>query len=183
MLKCKKEKFDDVTLQYSIQGSIRRSWIPGLWSLSMWKSYLFLPFCIHHKRNVIFHNKLIWFTEKMKLLFYVDLNQVMIHWWVIFIFCQTCTSLCQRLGLTLSVRNKSRVWSAGIKRRRHESPPEAKDEWSESFAAGARGFAKKNRVFEHTHLPLCRPGVSIQRNHNQKMNLRPLIFIDHNVNP
>ena len=78
--------------------------------------------------------------------------------------------LCQRLGLTRSVRNKPRARSASIERRRRESPPEAKDERSESFAGGARGFAKQNRVFEHTHLPLCRPGVSIQRNHYQKMN-------------
>ena len=79
-------------------------------------------------------------------------------------------SLCQRLGLTRSVRNKPRVRSAGIERRRRESPPEAKDERSESFAGGARGFAKQNRVFEHIHIPLCRPGMSIQRNHYQKMN-------------
>ena len=79
-------------------------------------------------------------------------------------------SLCQRLGLTRSVRNKPRARSASIERRRGESPPEAKDERSESFAGGARGFAKQNRVFEHTHLPLCRPGVSTQRNHYQKMN-------------
>ena len=79
-------------------------------------------------------------------------------------------SLCQRLGLTRSVRNKPRGRSASIERRRRESPPEAKGGRSESFAGGARGFAKQNRVFEHTHLPLCRPGVSIQRNHYQKMN-------------
>ena len=82
----------------------------------------------------------------------------------------TFSSLCQRLGLTRSVRNKPRARSASFERRRRESPPEAKDERSESFAGGARGFAKQNRVFEHTHLPLCRPGVSIQRNHYQKMN-------------
>ena len=51
-------------------------------------------------------------------------------------------SLCQRLGLTRSVRNKPRARSASIERRRRESPPEAKDERSESFAGGARGFAK-----------------------------------------
>ena len=79
-------------------------------------------------------------------------------------------SLCQRLGLTRSERNKPWVRSATIERRRRESPPEAKDERSESFAGGARSFVKQNRVFEHTHLPLCRPGVSIQRNHYQKMN-------------
>ena len=79
------------------------------------------------------------------------------------------TSLCQRLGLTRSVRNKPRARSASIERQRRESPPEAKDEQSESFAGGPRGFAQ-NRVFEHTHLPLCRPGVSIQRNHYQKLN-------------
>ena len=79
-------------------------------------------------------------------------------------------SLCQRLGLTRSVRNKPRARSASIECRRCESPPEAKDERSESFTGGARGFAKQNLVFEHTHLPLCRPGVSIQRNHYQKMN-------------
>ena len=50
------------------------------------------------------------------------------------------SSLCQRLGLTRSVRNKPRVRSASIEHRRRESPPEAKDEWSESFARGARGF-------------------------------------------
>ena len=54
--------------------------------------------------------------------------------------CYVDTSLCQRLGLTWSVRNKLRVPS--IARRRRESPPEAKDEQSESFAGGARGFAK-----------------------------------------
>ena len=79
-------------------------------------------------------------------------------------------SLCQRLGLTRSVRNKPRERSAGIERRRRECPPEAKDERSESFAGGARGFEKQNRVFEHTHLPLCKPGVSIQTNNYQKMN-------------
>ena len=47
-------------------------------------------------------------------------------------------SLCQRLGLTPSVRNKPRARSASIERRRRESPPEAKDERSESFAGGAR---------------------------------------------
>ena len=52
-------------------------------------------------------------------------------------------SLCQRLGCTWSVRNKPRVRSASIERRRRESPPEAKDERSESFAGGARGFAKQ----------------------------------------
>ena len=90
-------------------------------------------------------------------------------------------SLCQRLGLTRSVRNKPRARSAIIERRRRESPPEAKDERSESFAGGARGLAKQNRVFEH--LPLRRPGVSIQRNHYQKLTKTPLLFIDHNVNP
>ena len=50
-------------------------------------------------------------------------------------------SLCQRLGLTRSVRNKPRARSASIERRRRESPPEVKDERSESFAGGARGFA------------------------------------------
>ena len=75
----------------------------------------------------------------------------------------TQTSLCQRLGLTRSVRNKPRARSASIKRRRCKSPPEAKDERRESFAGGARGFVKQNRVFEHTHLPLCRAGVSISK--------------------
>ena len=72
-------------------------------------------------------------------------------------------SRCQRLGLTRSVRNKPRARRASIERRRRESPPEAKDERSESFTGGARGFAKQNRVFEHSHLHLCRPEVSIQR--------------------
>ena len=52
------------------------------------------------------------------------------------------SSLCQRLGLTRSVRNKPRARSASIEHRRRESPPEAKDEQSESFAGGARSFAK-----------------------------------------
>ena len=51
------------------------------------------------------------------------------------------SSLCQRLGLTRSVRNKPRARSANTERRRRESSPEAKDERSESFAGGARGFA------------------------------------------
>ena len=54
----------------------------------------------------------------------------------------TLNSLCQRLGLTRSVRNKPRAQSASIERRRQESPPEVKDERSESFTGGARGFAK-----------------------------------------
>ena len=32
-----------------------------------------------------------------------------------------------------------------------------------SLSPEARGFAKQNRVFEHTRLPLCRPGVSIKK--------------------
>ena len=80
------------------------------------------------------------------------------------------TSLCQRLSLTQSLRNKPPERSASIERRRRKSLLEVKDKRSESFAGGARGFAKQNQVFEHTHLPLCRPGVSIQRNHYQKMN-------------
>ena len=52
-------------------------------------------------------------------------------------------SLCQRLGLTRSVRNKPRALSASIERRRRESPPEeAKDSLRSSFAGGARGFAE-----------------------------------------
>ena len=47
-------------------------------------------------------------------------------------------SLCQRLGLTRSVRNKPRAQSVSIERRRHESPPVRS-----SFAGGARGFAKQ----------------------------------------
>ena len=43
------------------------------------------------------------------------------------------------------MRNKPLAWSASIECRRHESPLEAKDERSESFARGARGFAKENR--------------------------------------
>ena len=65
------------------------------------------------------------------------------------------TSLCQTLGLTRSERNKPRARSASIECRRRESPPEAKDERSESFAGGARGFAKQKRVFEHIHIFLC----------------------------
>ena len=53
-------------------------------------------------------------------------------------------SLCQRLGLTRSVRYEPRERSASIERRRRESPPEAKDKRSESFAGGARGFGKQN---------------------------------------
>ena len=60
-------------------------------------------------------------------------------------------SLCQRLGLTRSVRNKPRARSASIERRGRESPPEAKDERSESFARGARGFAKQNRLSSLHH--------------------------------
>ena len=75
-------------------------------------------------------------------------------WWYslgrgIQIGCSPC-SLCQRLGLTRSVRNKPWARSASIERRRHESPLEVKDERSKF------------------HLPLCRPRVSIQRNHYQK---------------
>ena len=77
------------------------------------------------------------------------------------VFCDV--SLCQRLSLAWSVRHKSRARSASIERRRRESPPEARDERSESFARGERGFAKQNRVFEHTGLPLYRPGVSIKQ--------------------
>ena len=58
-------------------------------------------------------------------------------------------SLCQRLGLTRAVRNKPRARSTSIECRRCESPPEAKDELSESFAGGARGFAKQNRPLHH----------------------------------
>ena len=47
-------------------------------------------------------------------------------------------SLCQRLGLTRSVRNKPQARSASIERQRRESSPEVKDERSESFAGGAR---------------------------------------------
>ena len=56
-------------------------------------------------------------------------------------------SLCQRLGLTRSVRNKPRARSASIECRRRKSPPEAKDERSESFAGGARGFAKLSSLY------------------------------------
>ena len=91
-------------------------------------------------------------------------------------FISVIISLCQRLSLTRSVRNKPRARSASIERRRRESPLEAEDERSESFAGGARGFAKQNRVFEHTHLPLCRPGVSIQRNHYRKNELNIAYF-------
>ena len=53
----------------------------------------------------------------------------------------TMVSLCQRFSLTWSVRNKPRVRNASIECRRRESPPEAKDERSESFAGGASAFA------------------------------------------
>ena len=59
------------------------------------------------------------------------------------------SSLCQRLGLTRSVRNKPRARSASIERRRCESPPEAKDERSESFAGGARGFTSSSWGRQH----------------------------------
>ena len=62
-------------------------------------------------------------------------------------FVTPILSLCQRLGLTRSVRNKPRARSASIERRRRESPPEGKDERSESFAGGARGFAKQTDLF------------------------------------
>ena len=54
------------------------------------------------------------------------------------------SSLCQRLGLLWSVRNKPRARSASVEREARVSsaegarPPEAKDERSESFAGGAR---------------------------------------------
>ena len=52
----------------------------------------------------------------------------------------------------MNVERKARVLSAkGVRAR------------CESFAGGARGFAKQNQVFEHTGLPLCRPGVSIKQ--------------------
>ena len=78
------------------------------------------------------------------------------------------------------MRNKPRARNARVRR---ESPPEAKDERSESFAGGAGGFAKQNRVFEHTSLPLCSPGVSIKQiiielNRNQGIWSIP---INHNL--
>ena len=63
--------------------------------------------------------------------------------------CKWSFSLCQRLGLTRSVRNKPRARSASIEHQRRESPPEVKDKRSESFAGGARGFAKQNRAPLH----------------------------------
>ena len=65
-------------------------------------------------------------------------------------FVYMTNSLCQRLGLTRSVRNKQRARSPSNERRRRESPPEVKDEWSESFAGGARGFAKQNHEGANT---------------------------------
>ena len=56
-------------------------------------------------------------------------------------------SLCQRLGLTWSVRNKPQARSASIERRRRESPLEAKDERGESFAGGARGLRALTQYF------------------------------------
>ena len=44
--------------------------------------------------------------------------------------CTHIVSLCQRLGLTQSVRNKPWALSASIECQRRESPPEAKDERS-----------------------------------------------------
>ena len=85
-------------------------------------------------------------------------------------------SLCQRLGLTLSVRNKPQARSASIERRRHENllqevlrcqrlglTRSVRNKPQARLESAARGFAKQNRVFEHTHLPLYRPGVSIQK--------------------
>ena len=54
-------------------------------------------------------------------------------------------SLCQRLSLTWSMRINPPARRAKIERRRRESPPEAKDEGSESFAGGVRGSAKQIR--------------------------------------
>ena len=63
-------------------------------------------------------------------------------------------SRCQRLGLLWSVRNKPRAPKARDQRRRKTS--------GASLSPEARGFASQNRVFEHTRLRLCRPGVSIK---------------------
>ena len=69
---------------------------------------------------------------------------------------QVPTSLCQRLSLTRSVKNKPRARSTSIERQRRESPPEAKNERNESFAGGARGFAKQ------TLSPLHHEGANTQ---------------------
>ena len=66
-------------------------------------------------------------------------------------------SLCQRLCLTQSVKNNPWARSASIERQRRESPPEAN---GESFARGARGFAKQNHLFirrELTHKSKAKP--------------------------
>ena len=50
-------------------------------------------------------------------------------------------SLCQRLSLTQSMRNRPQAQST-----KRESPLEAKDEQSDSFTGGARGFAQQIRA-------------------------------------
>ena len=91
------------------------------------------------------------------------------------------SSLCQRFGLTRSVRNNPR--SASIERRRRKSPPEAKDERREPFAGGPRDFAK---ICFHlfirralTHKSKAKPlqkathhqVFTLKRSHHKKSNL------------
>ena len=59
-----------------------------------------------------------------------NINNCLICFWVTGMdWC----SLCQRLGLTRSVRNKPRVRSTSIERWRRKSPPEVKDEGKQVF--------------------------------------------------
>ena len=92
--------------------------------------------CLHHKINQLFMLFRMASCVVRELIGLVDYRDARNCYPII-----ENHSLCQRLGLTLSVRNKPRARSASIERRRRESPPEAKDERSESFAGGARGFA------------------------------------------
>ena len=56
--------------------------------------------------------------------------------------CMLSYSLCQRLGLTRSVRNKPRARSVSIERRRHESPPEGQVGGGADAPLDSEKFAK-----------------------------------------
>ena len=65
-------------------------------------------------------------------------------------------SLCQRLGLTRSVRNKPRARSASIERRRRKSLPEVKDERSEaSLLPEALEVLRSKTESLNIHIFLC----------------------------
>ena len=64
-------------------------------------------------------------------------------------------SLCQRLGLTLSVRNKPRARSASIECRRRESRPEAKDSRGASLSPEVQEVLRSKTESLNIHIFLC----------------------------